>query len=75
VKRIVVAPLPARPEYITAQSETAGVRCAESFYPAGLSVKEHVHDKASITIIAAGSYRRAHGAGAARPPRARGSTV
>jgi AraC family transcriptional regulator len=61
MKDIVVAPLPARPEYILAHAIAPGLRCAESFYPSRLAVTEHVHDKASITIILAGSFIESKG--------------
>jgi AraC family transcriptional regulator len=60
------APLPARPEYIRAQLRTPRVRCAETFYPAGLSVPPHLHERASLTLVLGGSFVESKGRARAR---------
>lgn len=48
-------PLPARTEFMTNEAALRGLRCAEALYPPGLRLPRHVHEKPSITVIAAGS--------------------
>lgn len=64
---MLTAPLPARPEYITAGTRRPGaLRCAEVSYPSRLAVREHVHDRATITLVAAGALVESQGAARAR---------
>ena len=47
-------PLPARREFMTSETSLRGLRCAEAAYPARMRLPAHVHDLASITIVAGG---------------------
>ncbi|MFT3695908.1 MAG: AraC family transcriptional regulator [Kofleriaceae bacterium] len=47
-------PLPARREFMTAESSIRGLHCAEAVYPPGMMISMHAHNNASITVIAAG---------------------
>jgi AraC family transcriptional regulator len=55
LERAPTRPLPARTEFITGEAALRGLRCAEALYPAGLRLDRHVHERPSVTVIAAGS--------------------
>lgn len=59
-------PLPARTEFMTGEASLRGLRCAEALYPEGLRLPRHVHQKASVTVVAAGSLAELQGRGARR---------
>lgn len=40
---------------MTSEASVRGLRCAEAMYPAGMRLGAHVHDQASITLLAGGS--------------------
>jgi AraC family transcriptional regulator len=55
------SPLPARIEFMTNEASLRGLRCAEALYPAGLRLPRHVHEKPSVTLVAAGSLLELQG--------------
>lgn len=58
---ILIMPLPARTEFVTVETRLRALRCAEARYPPRLAIQEHVHQKASITLILNGSFVEAQG--------------
>ncbi|APR87291.1 Transcriptional regulator, AraC family protein [Minicystis rosea] len=52
----MAVPLPARLEFMTAETSASGLRFAEAAYPPHLNLREHTHDKSGITILASGSF-------------------
>lgn len=52
----MAVPLPARMEFMTAETSASGLRFAEASYPPHLNLREHTHDKCGITILASGSF-------------------
>lgn len=39
---------------MTSEGSVRGLRCAEAIYPAGMRLAEHIHEHASITVVAGG---------------------
>ena len=68
-------PLPARREFMTSEASVRGMRCAEAIYPAGMRLAEHIHEQASITIVAGGGLVELGPRGRAASTCARGALV
>jgi AraC family transcriptional regulator len=54
-------PLPARAEFVTGEVVGRDLRCAEAFYPGGLTLPEHAHENLSITIAYDGFFDESYG--------------
>jgi AraC family transcriptional regulator len=68
-------PLPARTEFMTGEAALRGLRCAEALYPPGLRLPRHLHEKPSITLVAAGSLVELQGPRLAPVPCGEGAVV